>query len=443
MSLDLAFGIARSGLLATQRSLAQSSENLAQADIAGHTRKALPVTAGVSGGASLGPRIGEARREVDQALLAERDARGADAAAAGLRERLLSRIEAMHGRPGEDDSLAGVIGRLREAFVALRGAPAEAGLQLAAANAARDVAARFNDIGVAVARTRQEAQDGILEEVRRVNDGLRRIGDLTVAIRHEVSHGRSAAALEDERDLALAALSESLPVRALRQPDGGLVLMSRGGLTLPLDPGHEALATTPAAIGPDAFHGPGGTLPAVLLGGIDVTRQLLGGRLGEYVALRDGTLPRFQAELDVAASQLAHRLDAQGLRLFTDAGGAVPQPALGYRAGGQLGFANGMRLAADVAADPALLRDGTHDVPDDPAGPAAFRRNAPGGPAGFTTLLGRVLDHALGPEVRPGLGWGAMPGAGLGPDETLASPFVPPRDVEAYAATIAGAHSAE
>ena len=45
MSLDLAFGIARSGLLTTQRQLAQVSQNIANADTPGYTRKELPQTA--------------------------------------------------------------------------------------------------------------------------------------------------------------------------------------------------------------------------------------------------------------------------------------------------------------------------------------------------------------------------------------------------------------
>ena len=42
MSLDLALGIARSGLAAVQRGLAQGAQNVANADTAGYTRKAVP-----------------------------------------------------------------------------------------------------------------------------------------------------------------------------------------------------------------------------------------------------------------------------------------------------------------------------------------------------------------------------------------------------------------
>ncbi len=41
MTLDLAFSIARSGLAATQRALAQASQNIANAGTEGYTRKTI------------------------------------------------------------------------------------------------------------------------------------------------------------------------------------------------------------------------------------------------------------------------------------------------------------------------------------------------------------------------------------------------------------------
>ena len=80
MSLDLAFGIARSGLAATQRALAQTSQNLINAETPGHTRKSTEPQAVSVGGLPLGVRLGEARRGVDQALVIHhpREVIGAD-----------------------------------------------------------------------------------------------------------------------------------------------------------------------------------------------------------------------------------------------------------------------------------------------------------------------------------------------------------------------------
>ena len=445
MSLDAAMGIARSGLQATQRALANVSQNITNADTPGYTRKTVGAQSVTAAGTPLGVRLGDARREVDQALLNERDARGGEAAAAGAREKLLAGIEAMHGMAGAGESLGDSVAALRSSLLGLRAAPGEAGLQRGAVDAAREVAARFHDVAGAVGAARQQAQDGIGQEVARVNAGVRDIAQLTIAIQGDRSRGLSTSDLEDKRDTALSRLSESLPVRALHQADGGLVLLARGGFALPLEIDGEVLTSGNASIGPGAFHGPGGTIPGILLASVDVTRQLGGGRLGEYVAMRDTTLPRFQAELDLAAGHLATRFDAQGLRLFTGASGQVPDASLPYTdpASGLIGFAQQFRLNEAVARTPALLRDGTHIVIDAPGGASGFTPNPANGPAGFATLLDRVLDHTLGGTAREGVAWAPIASGGIGPDGSLSSPFIPPRAIGDYAATLTGAHTAD
>jgi len=445
MSLDLAFGIARSGLLTTQRSLAQVAHNLANAATPGYTRKAGDAVTVSDGNAPMGVRMGEARRSVDAALLAERHARAGEAAAAATRERLLSGIEAAHGQPGDGRSLGDRMGAMRAAAIGLRASPGEPGLQRELLEAAQDMVRGFHDIAAAIGEARQQAQDGIEEEVSRINAGLREVARLTTSIQRDRVLGVGTGELEDQRDIALARLAESLPLRSLPLTDGGIILVTRSGLGLPLDAASDAFATGPAALGPSAFFGPGGALPGITLAGVDVTRQLTGGRLGEHVALRDATLPRYQAELDLAAAHLASRFEGQGLRLFTTPTGAVPDVTLAYDnpAAGVMGFANAMVVNPAVAQDPSLLRDGTHAVADTPGGPTAFTPNPATGPQGFTLLLDRIMNHALGDTVRPGTAWAALPGAGLGPDGSLASPFLPPRSLEDYAAVLTGAHTAD
>lgn len=446
MSIDNAFGIARSGLLATQRALAVVSQNIANADVAGYTRKSLPVQAASWGEQPLGVKLGEVSRQVNATLLAERDARLAEQAAARLRESLLTPVEATQGATGDGTSVADSIAALRASFLLLRGSPADNGLQRDAAFAAREVAIRFNEAGRAIGEARDAAQRAIVDEVNRFNTALREVGALTTAIRGNLAAGLSAAELEDTRDAALSRLSESLPVRATRHADGGMTLIS-GGLAIPLFAPDGPLATVGVAgVAPASHHGGLGGLPGVTLGGVDVTRQLAGGRLAEAVALRDQVLPRFQAEMDLAASHLAARLDSQGLRLFTDSQGNAPDVSLPYGdpASRQLGFANVIRVNPAILDTPRLIRDGTHDVPDTgPGGPAAFTRNPATGPGGFTVLLDRVTEHALGDTLRPGVAWAALPTTGLGPDGTLRSAFVPPVSIEGYAAAVVNAQSAE
>ncbi|MBR0650516.1 hypothetical protein GXW78_12650 [Roseomonas terrae] len=439
MSLEAALLTARSGLLQTQRALTAAANNVANADTAGYTRKTAAATAVETGGVRTLPST----RDVDEALVTELNSRRAAAAGAGLRSDLLSGIEAAHGSPEAGDGIGDLVAMLRNSFETLLADPSQAGLQGAAVVAAQDLAGRLNEVARAIGTTRQRAQDTIVAEVSSINAGLRDIAALTLRIREQIALTGEAAALEDQRDLAIATLSESIEVKALKREDGGLVLVARNGLVLPLDPNKDAFSTAEATLDPSSFHGSGGTIPAITLNGQDVTGRLIGGRLAEAVALRDQTLPRYQAELDLTAATLATRFDAQGLTLFTDPAGAVPDSSVPYAGSAMIGFAGRITVNAAVATNPSLMRDGTRAVTADPSGAADFTPNAPGGPASFTTLISRIVSQTFGSEAQPGTAWSAIATGGLGPDGTLSSPFGAPATIDGYAGMVTATQTAD
>ncbi|MGG5808887.1 FlgK family flagellar hook-associated protein [Falsiroseomonas sp. CW058] len=439
MSLDLALTVARSGLRLLDRQMARAADDIANAGTEGHTRKTLAGVALGMAGTGIGVRGQVPTRDVDAALSAAADRARGEAAAGGLRLRLLSGVEAAHGRPEDGDSLGGLLSGLHAGLVALREAPADAIRRGAVVQAAADLATRFNGVAAAIGEARQAAHDALETEAALANAALAEISALTADIRRETAAGRGAAALEDRRDLAIARLSEALELRVVRRADGDVTLLARGGMVLPLDAG-APFSVAPATLAPGLHHGAG--LPGVMLGGQDVTRRLAGGRLAAAAELRDATLPRMQAELDLAAAHLAHRFEAQGLRLFTDGGGAVPDATLPYAGGPAIGFAGAIRVGAAVRADPALVRDGTHAVAAAPGGPTAFIPNPPAGPAGFAQLIDRLLDHALGATVAPGVAQPAIAAAGLGPDGLLVSSLSGLRTLEAYGAALVAEHGA-
>ena len=435
MSLDLALTIARSGLASIQRNLAQTAQNIANAETPGYTRKTIPQQAMVAGETPLGLRNTDAQRAVDTAVLAQLDQSRGAVAAATVREALLQGIEQAHGAAGDGATLGDAVPALGDALTLLRAAPADAGQQHAVLVAATAVTTRLNDVSKAIGTARQAAQDGIVAEVASANAALRDIAALTIQIKSDPAGG--TAALEDQRDLAISSLGESLEVKAIRKPNGDLLLIARGGVVLPLDPDRDVLSTAQATAGPATYRGAGGSLPGVSLNGSDITGQVTGGRLGEYLALRDGLLPRYQAETDLVAATLADRFARQGLVLFTDADGtSVPDPAQPYAGSAQIGLAGRLRVGQAVVGTPRLLRDGTQAVAASAGGPDAFTPNPPDGPAGFTGLLDRVLQFSLGAEAAAGTPWTPIATAGLGPDGSLASPFAAPPAIADYANSV-------
>jgi len=239
--------------------------------------------------------------------------------------------------------------------------------------------------------------------------------------------GQSTADLENQRDAAVQTVSQLVQVRTLEQPNGDMLLTTTGGLALPTRGG--GLTASNATLSPGAFY-PGGGIPAVTLGGADVTRQLTGGRIGAGLTLRDTTLPTFQAELDQFAQNLAGRFDAQGLDLFTDPAGNVPAASgTPPMQGPYVGFAGTVQVNPAVAATPSLVRDGT----------AA----APTGLAGYTGVIQNVLNYTFGNQQSAGVPQPPFNTGGLGPSGTLSAPFAAPATLGGFASTLVAAQAQE
>lgn len=440
MSIDAALLIARSGLMHTQRALSNAADNVANAEAEGYTRKRIVGDAVSVSGQGMGVRSLGPMRDVDTALTNEMNKRRSAKSAAELRDTVLSRINEAHGDPAKADSIGDLVSKLRISYMELRVDPSQVVKQQAIVlDAAQNIAARFNDATRVVGEARQAAHDGIVQKVAQVNSTLREISVLRDNVVERTGAGVSTADVEDKLDGALTRLSELLEVKPIRQANGGLLLLGAGGITIPILKEGDAFSVPGAGIAPGSFYGVSGTIPAITMGGLDVTRQLIGGKLGESITLRDQTLPRYQAELDIAAAQLADRFRAEGLRLFSDSTGSVPDPTLPYAGSAQIGFANRIQVNSAVRADIRLLRDGTETI----TGSAPFTPNPVGGPAGFVTLIDRILRFTFGETSASGASWGGFATSGLGPDGTLSSPFGSPRTIEDYSALVTASQTSD
>jgi flagellar hook-associated protein 1 FlgK len=188
---------------------------------------------------------------------------------------------------------------------------------------------------------------------------------------------------------------------------------------------------------------PGQGIGGITLNGADVTGQFVGGSIGANLTLRDKTLPGYQAQLDEFANTLQSRFSAQGLQLFTPPAGGTssltPPPAqTSY-----VGYAATIAVDPSVTANPGLVRDGNVTVVGSTSGASAFTPNPSGGPAGFETLISRVLTYALGNQAQSGVAQTAPNVSGLGVLGNLNAPYSPPSTLAGFAAVLVSAQSAD
>jgi flagellar hook-associated protein 1 len=442
MGLFGALSIANSGLYNVSNQLAVVSQNVANASTPDYSTEVATQTDLGPGGLPIGVRTGPTGRTVDKALQESLFQQNATVAGLQTTQTALQAIDAVQGTPGQGSDLSSLLDSMQTAFSTLENDPSNQTQQQQVVTAAQNLTGQVNALANAVAAGRQTAQDNVVASVASLNRDLATIGGLSDQIMHLKAEGQDTADLENQRDTAMANLSSVIGVRFLEQDNGDVQAISSGGLELPIHSTTPPFATSAATIGPGSTY-PGGGIPAITLNGIDVTTQLTGGQLGANITLRDTTLPGYQAQLDEFSETMSTRFSAQGLTLFTDPTGAVPKPAGPPRQAGYVGYANTIQVNPTVAANAALVRDGTNAVAGSPTGASAFTPNPPGGPAGSTTLIDRILDNALGTQVQSGVAQPAPAVTGLGPTGTLTASYAPSADLADFATAIVSGQAAD
>ncbi|MBV9249376.1 MAG: flagellar hook-associated protein FlgK [Acetobacteraceae bacterium] len=427
MTLDGALSIASGSLANINRQLALVSHNVANANTPGYITETASQQSLTADGVGMGVVTGVATRNVDTALQANSIRQNSTVADLQTQQSTLATIDAALGTPGAGTDLPSLLGDLQNQFSSLLNSPDSQTQQAQVVSSAATLARGINSLSRAYGTARQAAQDDIGSAVATLNTSLSTIGSLSDQIVALKAQGGSTADLENQRDSAVQTLSQLVSVKVLQQPNGDVTIATGAGLILPTRGELGQVQTTPANLDAHASY-PGGGIPGIMLGGVDVTSQLSGGRIGADVALRDQILPTFQGELDEFAQNVASRFDAQGLRLFTDASGGVPATSgTPPVQANYVGFASTIQVNQAVAATPSLVRDGT----------AA----AATGLAGYTGVIQNVLQYTFGAEQAPGVPQPTSNIAGLGPTGNLSAPYAASPTLSGLASAVVGAQA--
>lgn len=424
MSLNTALSIANSGLAAINAQLALVSHNVANASTPGYAAETAAEQSRTGAGVGFGVISGPAQRQVDQALQTEVLRQNATTSGLGTTSAALQAIDTVQGTPGQGQDIASLLGKVQDAFSTLLNDPSNATQQMSVIAAAGTLSRAIGTLSNAYTTQRQNAQDAIVADVGTLNTTLGSIGALSDKIVGAKALGQSTADLENQRDAQISDLSQLVGVNVLQQANGDVLLTTTTGTTLPIHRPANPVTAGNAAAQPGASY-PGGGIPAVTIGGADVTGALTGGSIGANIALRDTTLPTYQAGLDEFAQNLAATFAGQGLSLFTDAAGVVPASTGTPVQTGYVGFAAQIQVNPAVTANPAAVRDG---LPSQNTGAVA----------GFSGVINGILDNALGNAPLTGAHT-----TGLGPNGNLNAPYASPATLAGFATALVGAEATD
>jgi flagellar hook-associated protein 1 FlgK len=430
--------IASSGLDALQSQMSVASQNVANASTTGYVAETVSLSSRSAGSEGSGVVVGLTTRIVDDALESSLYSQNATVSALQTVNDGLSTVSALQGStsadPGASGTLSGNVGNVQSSLLTLEADPSNAAAQQAVVSAANTLASGLRDTSTSYQAARQAAQDSIVTEVQSANTALGQIGKLSDQIAQLRADGLSTADLENQRATVMSDLSSTVSVRYQETSNGDMLVSMADGTALPTHQNSGPLATTNSTL--DAASVYPGTIPAIALNGKEVTTSLAGGRLGANIGLRDQTLPTMQAQLDTFSQTLAARFDAQGLTLFVGATGTVPPASTAVASpAGEVGFSADITVNPAIVANGALIRDGTHDVVGSTTGASSFATNTTRG-SSDTTLIDRLLNFALGPDVQAGVVQPPAPTAGLGVGGTLSASFSGATDITSLATNV-------
>lgn len=323
MSLSSALTIATSSLKATQTAMSITSGNIANADVAGYTRKTVSQQTVIVGGIGNGVSLADIQRQVDAGLEKRTNAARTQSAEALILAAYLDELQSAFGSTTGDDTIAAVIGDLSASLQALSVSPDSGSEAQKVVSDLSDLADTANGLTSSIQGLRQDVDQKIADSVAAVNAALRNLEELNNQVLRAKATGASSADLIDQQMQQVAALSEQLNISYFSDANGAISIYGPGGVPLLTDSVHELSFTPTSPINSTTLYDPasGTGLSGVSVDGKDITGFLGSGLLGGLFTLRDETLVAEQTLVDNLTTGI---LDA--VNSAQNAGTSIPAP---------------------------------------------------------------------------------------------------------------------
>lgn len=329
MSISQALSISMSGLAAKQAALAVVSQNIANANTDGYSRKVVAYNALLAGNQSSGVAISSIERVVSTQLTSEMNIQNATLSRLDTMDTYFTQIQNLFGTPDSTTGLDARISALTESLQYMATDPSAAGNKQQVVNAASVLTNDIRNISTSLQDMRNDADQQIADAVSTLNDNLKTIlqtNDALLSMTSGANSGRSD--IEDKRDAAIKSINEILGVRAIStNSDGMAIYLSTGQV---LTDGETAVNVTfqqTSNIQPGMAYTDGVSTPpyGIFLDDgtqtINITSLISDGKLRALLDLRDNVLPGLQDQVEDLATSIKETVN----RVHND--GASTDPA--------------------------------------------------------------------------------------------------------------------
>jgi flagellar hook-associated protein 1 len=337
MSLSIALRTALSGIQTSQLALQVSSNNIANTNTEGYTRKTVEFSPRRLATAGAGVEIGGINRAVDEFLQAQIREQSGVVGRQSVLDKFLFEIQSFLGSPDSDQSISSNIAKMNSALETVALAPESGPGRFNSVNEARKFAAKLNQMAELTQDLRTEADQTVARSVGVVETQLQLVDNLNNQIARAQALGDQTGELRDQRDIALGRIGQEIDIRTIENGAGVVTIFTSGGSTL-LNEGsvfsisHEPAAAFDASV---AYLAPGdanypGPITGIFLGtpetvngSNDITNAIANGQIKAGIELRDSILPNLQSELDRLSDVLTSQINAAH-----NQGTAFPAPSV-------------------------------------------------------------------------------------------------------------------
>lgn len=290
-----------SGMKVAQAQLEIVSNNIANVDTEGYTRKTASQSALVAAGNTMGVKLGNTQRTVDEGLLKSFLSSNALTSSLSTQHDYLSRLDNLMGTTEAGNSVAANVSLLQSAFETFSTNVTSAAARYSLLSEAQNLTSKLNYLSTNIQTLRGDADMEINDAVSSINSLLNSIKELnTDIVKYTVLNRDGVANLQDQRDAALRELSTYLDITYYTRDSGEVVIQTTSGVMLLDNEVHELSHSALAQVGADNSYD-SGNIQGIYVDGQDVTSKLSGGSIGGLVEIRDKTLPSLQSQLDELA----------------------------------------------------------------------------------------------------------------------------------------------
>ncbi len=325
-TLTTLYDLTRSSLAADQAALNATANNVANQNTAGYVRQVASFSSGDTvslgqgnGYTYSGPSVTlESRRDrvLEQRVQQQTQAAGASSARSGV----LGQVEDVFSLSGSSTTagatqIGTALASLFSSLTALAGNPTDTATRQGVLSAAGALASSFNSAATQLGQVASGAGAEISSSVKQVNALTATIAALNGQIQ-QTSPDADAGLLENQRQTAIAQLSQLVGLHQVTTESNGIALTTDGGAVLVS--GSQASVLTAANVG--------GAVQVQDATGADVSGTITGGAIGGQLTAQNVTVPAVLASLNAVAERVASAVNAQnaaGLDATGATGGAI------------------------------------------------------------------------------------------------------------------------